>query len=64
MDRKYKTYFRRALGRYRKGYRRWSKIDRLEAVVDGWRTRRILKLKDIETRIMMIKDHDIVGLND
>lgn len=48
MVRKYFKNFRRALGRYRRGNRLWTKIDKLEAVVEGWRTRKILAMRQVK----------------
>lgn len=38
------------------------KMYKLEAVVLGWITRKIFKLKDVQFRTKLIKDHDIHGL--
>ena len=39
-------------------------VNKLEAVMVGWRTRRILRLKEAKTKIRTIKDHDALDLED
>lgn len=36
-------------------------VAKLEAVAQGYVTRRIMQLKDVKMRISLIKDHDIEG---
>ena len=48
--RRYVTPFRRALGK--------SRMKKLHAVMSGWKTRQILKMKDVRNKAILVKDHD------
>jgi hypothetical protein len=61
--RKYEAKFRKALGCYPLP-NQFSKIGKLEALALGWKTRRIMKLKEVRRRCSAIKDHEELAARD
>jgi hypothetical protein len=54
--RKLEIPFRKILGQ--------EGLERLQAVLIGWRVRRIMRLKETKSKIRTIRDHDDLDLND